>query len=127
MSVMLLAVPDVPPMKFIDEPQSGSPKAVGSSKLLVCNADGQPSPSYRWTRSDISRQPLEAGGDVEQVVDGGSSGTLRIKNVSRSDAGRYRCTALNGLGAVVSREAVVQVACKILLFLLSTCICAACN
>mgnify|MGYP001803412376 FL=1 len=41
-----------------------------------------------------------------------SDGTLVISTVSDTDAGVYRCTVSNGLGAPMSAEAHLSVICK---------------
>ena len=71
---------------------------------LSCNASGMPSPMVSWIKvNDHTRTPL-------------SELVLVLTNISRSDAGEYRCEASNGCGNA-SETARIFVQCK-----LTTCI-----
>ena len=62
---------------------------------LKCLAEGEPRPNIVWTRlCDNS------------VV------TMPMTNIRKQDAGKYRCTANNGVGIPASKEVFVDVQCK---------------
>ena len=66
---------------------------------LTCLPEGNPLPSFTWTRlSDNS------------VV------TMPLTNVRRQDAGEYRCIAVNGVGKPASKDAMLVVECECSLF-----------
>jgi len=95
---------------FYQEPLTGSPKAIGSLKLLQCYANGDPSPYYRWLK------------DEKYITGNTTDTTLRIDNIQRSDAGHYQCMAINSHGALLSNQVYIHIACKyseynVLLFL----------
>ena len=89
-----------PPTKFTSQPQSGNPQVLGSSKFLVCGANGNPSPTYRW-KKDGRFLPSEFNGS-----------SLKIKTMQKSSVGLYQCVASNVYGAILSSTASVQVACE---------------
>ncbi|XP_026221678.1 neuronal cell adhesion molecule-like isoform X17 [Anabas testudineus] len=77
------------------------PSGPSSSKMVLrgqvlemeCIADGLPTPEISWTK--VSRDfPAKRTSFLHYQK------TLRIVNVSESDAGDYRCTARNRLGSV---------------------------
>ncbi|KAG1962074.1 contactin-4 isoform X1 [Pimephales promelas] len=70
-----------------------------------CEAQGHPSPSYRWKMNDsfISPQP----GSRYSI----SGGNLRISQLNKEeDAGIYQCLASNSFGTILSREASLHIA-----------------
>ena len=85
---------------FYQEPQTGSPKGIGSLKLLQCYANGDPSPYYRWLKDDEF--------STKNITDT----TLRIDNIQRSHAGNYQCLAINAHGALLSDRVFIYVACE---------------
>ncbi|XP_064381762.1 basement membrane-specific heparan sulfate proteoglycan core protein isoform X6 [Dromaius novaehollandiae] len=64
----------------------------GTAVELECLGLGEPKPHVTWSK---------VGGRIRPGVLV-SAGTLRIERVERSDAGQYRCTAANAVGAVQS-------------------------
>ena len=63
---------------------------------LTCQASGMPHPMVSWIKSDVQR----------------SNGSLLVlTNISRSEAGEYRCEASNQCGNA-SEAATVDVQCK---------------
>ncbi|XP_043564971.1 neuronal cell adhesion molecule a isoform X20 [Chiloscyllium plagiosum] len=77
-----------------------SPKEASSSKTVLrgqvlyleCIADGLPTPIIHWTKE---------GGELpsHRALEVNFKKTLKIIDVSESDAGKYRCTAKNYLGS----------------------------
>ena len=57
---------------------------------LVCEVSGIPKPQISWYRVK-SEMPADA--EVNE------DGNLVLKNLSRDDAGAYKCVAINDLGA----------------------------
>ena len=49
---------------------------------------------------------------TDGLVKGENSLSLHFTAVTREDAGRYRCSANNGIGDVVSKDANIIVICK---------------
>ncbi|XP_067053552.1 uncharacterized protein [Acropora muricata] len=71
---------------------SGETVSEGGNVTLKCLPEGNPLPSFTWTRlSDNS------------VV------TMPLTNVRRQDAGEYRCIAVNGVGKPASKDAMLVV------------------
>ena len=66
--------------------------------LLRCEASGYPAPTITWTK------------DGRQLH--GAQRTMNIAQSRKSDAGRYVCTADNGVGQPKTAEAYVIVQCK---------------
>ena len=60
---------------------------LGTRVTLVCDAQGEPTPEYRWTRN---RLPVQYSHRIQSV-----DNTLVIQRVQFSDAGRYECIAEN--------------------------------
>ena len=75
----------------------------GSNLQLFCIASGRPTPNITWVR-------IFQGGSVSEVLHRNT--TWDFKNISRTDAGTYRCTASNGVGNPVSRTLQVNVECE---------------
>ena len=75
----------------------------GSDLQLFCIASGRPTPDITWVR-------IFASGSVSEVSHRYT--TWDFKNISRTDAGTYRCTASNGVGNPVSRTLQVNVECE---------------
>ena len=78
-------------------PQS---KTVNESNpvLLRCEASGYPVPTITWTKDGRQFQAAQR--------------TVKIGQSRKSDAGRYVCTADNGVGQPKTAEAYVTVRCK---------------
>lgn len=70
---------------------------------LSCITDGKPLPLVTWTKV----------GDITNASNPDGQ-WLTIKKVKTTDAGTYRCTAINGVGkpAVATRQ--VTVFCKLM-------------
>ena len=95
---MLLSVPasltNVSPDQTVSEE---------SNMQLLCEATGKPTPNITWTRV------LEDGSNSEVLHQGP---TWDFPNISRTDAGTYRCTADNGFGNPVGYQVNVNVTCE---------------
>ena len=74
-----------------------------SNMQLLCEAAGKPTPNITWTRV------LEDGSNGEVLHQGS---TWDFPNISRTDAGTYRCTAYNGFGNPVGYQVKVNVTRK---------------
>ena len=70
---------------------------------LYCGASGEPAPNVTWIR-------LFKNGSESQVLHTGA--TWNIVRINRTDAGKYRCTANNGVGSPVNHTITVNVLCK---------------
>jgi len=95
---------DMPPLRFISHPEPGSPLVPGSTKVLLCTADGLPQPTYRWMKD---QKPM-----INVPAAAVNSGSLIIRNIAHPDAAVYQCIASNHLGAILSQPAHVHVACE---------------
>ncbi|KAK1784703.1 hypothetical protein P4O66_003383 [Electrophorus voltai] len=72
---------------------------------LSCEARGSPAPTYSWL---INRTHVDVEADIHYSLIGGN---LVIHNASEAvDFGRYQCRVENSVGAVLSREALLQFA-----------------
>ena len=74
----------------------------GSNASIACRADGNPDPTVFWTKVGTERVINEG---PELIIDG----------VEKNDAGRYVCTAFNGVGYNASAHFFVSITCKCIL------------
>ncbi|XP_068686464.1 hemicentin-2-like isoform X2 [Montipora foliosa] len=65
----------------------------GDVAELYCMSDGRPSPRVKWTKIGAANDALVSHSDGRR---------LTIKYANRTDAGTYRCTAVNGIGQAAS-------------------------
>uniref|UniRef100_A0A915A560 Ig-like domain-containing protein n=1 Tax=Parascaris univalens TaxID=6257 RepID=A0A915A560_PARUN len=90
---------------IIDFAPSNKTVIENSSLFWHCSANGYPSNiSYNWFYNDIPIKAAEVG--LRAVIQGGDLG---IRSVQRSDGGRYRCEATNGMTASASATAYLDV------------------
>ena len=75
----------------------------GKDLQLFCDASGMPPPNITWVR-------ISASGSESNALHWGT--TWDFKNISRTEAGTYRCTASNGVGSSVSHVFQVNVECE---------------
>ena len=75
----------------------------GSDLQLICDAYGRPTPNITWVR-------ITSSGSESDVLHRGT--TRGFKNISRTEAGTYRCIAYNGVGNPVNHTLRVYVECE---------------
>ncbi|XP_030670665.1 muscle, skeletal receptor tyrosine-protein kinase isoform X3 [Nomascus leucogenys] len=74
----------------------------GLKAVLPCTTMGNPKPSVSWIKGD---SPLRENSRIAVL----ESGSLRIHNVQKEDAGQYRCVAKNSLGTAYSKVVKLEV------------------
>uniref|UniRef100_A0A8C3FPR9 receptor protein-tyrosine kinase n=1 Tax=Chrysemys picta bellii TaxID=8478 RepID=A0A8C3FPR9_CHRPI len=74
----------------------------GLKAVLPCTTMGNPKPSVSWIKGETV---LKENARIAVL----ESGSLRIHNVQREDAGHYRCVAKNSLGAAYSKPVTMDV------------------
>lgn len=70
----------------------------GTTVVLNCQADGEPTPMIEWSRQG---RPLLGISRFSTL----SNGTLRISSAQKEDTAEYECVARNLLGSVLVRVA----------------------
>ncbi|UYV62097.1 hypothetical protein LAZ67_1007786 [Cordylochernes scorpioides] len=88
------------PPEWIQPTLSDTTALEGGSVTLTCRAKGFPEPTVRWSRVDDSQRDL------------GNSSVLVFNPVERVHAGKYRCTADNGLGPPLQHTVTLTVHCE---------------
>lgn len=68
----------------------------GSTVVLNCQAEGEPTPTIEWSQQG---RPL-LGNDSFSILPNGS---LRISSVQKEDTAQYECVARNLIGSVLVR------------------------
>jgi len=76
------------------------------SGSLNCIVFSNPASVITWIRQDTGLAITEG------LVKGNNSLSLNFTDVSREDAGRYRCSANNGIGNVVYTDVTLVITCK---------------
>ncbi|XP_029776219.1 muscle, skeletal receptor tyrosine-protein kinase isoform X5 [Suricata suricatta] len=74
----------------------------GLKAVLPCTTMGHPKPSVSWIKGDSALRENSRIAVLE-------SGSLRIHNVQKEDAGHYRCVAKNSLGTAYSKLVKLEV------------------
>ncbi|XP_008580816.1 PREDICTED: muscle, skeletal receptor tyrosine-protein kinase isoform X3 [Galeopterus variegatus] len=74
----------------------------GLKAVLPCTTMGNPKPSVSWIKGDSALRENSRIAVLE-------SGSLRIHNVQKDDAGQYRCVAKNSLGTAYSKLVKLEV------------------
>ncbi len=67
----------------------------GSSLILTVNITGEPKPESHWFLEDVEIHPDEH----TQIEGDGTFSRLTVKDVSTQNAGKYKVTAENKVGA----------------------------
>ncbi|KAK3090478.1 hypothetical protein FSP39_012184 [Pinctada imbricata] len=88
---------DLPP-QFTQEGNCDTPVLQDNQKILTCTAFSSPSSTYRWLRNG------------QFITNASFSGTHTIRDITRNDAGEYRCQAANKLGSILSQACNLVVA-----------------
>ena len=83
----------VPPI--INEISGNQTVTEKGNVTLKCLADGKPTPNITWTRLSDNR-----------VVD------IKLTEIGRQDAGKYRCNAKNGIGGSAIGDVWIVVQCE---------------
>lgn len=79
-----------PNVKIMNKPPSGTfTKQAGSSLTILCQGEGDPTPTLSWKRLN-SQMPASQSNQ--------NSGSLQFSSISENDAGTYQCIAGNGFG-----------------------------
>ncbi|XP_077985271.1 fibroblast growth factor receptor 2-like [Glandiceps talaboti] len=90
------------PPSITRHPSNKSTNEGTSSATLSCQADGNPTPTFTWTKDGSDLQS-----NSKYTLTGGS---LVIHNIVRDDDGQYRCVSDNGYGtAATSNPATLTV------------------
>uniref|UniRef100_A0A8D0GC51 receptor protein-tyrosine kinase n=1 Tax=Sphenodon punctatus TaxID=8508 RepID=A0A8D0GC51_SPHPU len=74
----------------------------GLKAVFPCTTMGNPKPSVSWIKGETVLKENARIAILE-------SGSLRIHNVQREDAGHYRCVAKNSLGTAYSKPGTLEV------------------
>lgn len=73
----------------------------GTDMTLLCESDGFPAPTVTWSKiGGVSNFSYPSG---QRLI---------IRNINRTEAGTYRCTASNGIGKPALHVMHVNVFCK---------------
>ena len=73
---------------------------------LTCDADGNPTPTFSWTKDgSVVNTTL-------RITFNENNKSLTITNVSRGDSGEYICVATNNVKTVQSNSSTLNVQCK---------------
>jgi peroxidase len=70
--------------------------AAGQAVKISCNATGAPNPVISWIKDDVHITEGNRYSTNQQ-------GVLTVRDVSKSDEGRYECAARNSIGVATAR------------------------
>eukprot|EP00090_Calanus_glacialis_P006877 TRINITY_DN15378_c0_g1_i1.p1 TRINITY_DN15378_c0_g1~~TRINITY_DN15378_c0_g1_i1.p1 ORF type:complete len:468 (-),score=49.34 TRINITY_DN15378_c0_g1_i1:75-1478(-) len=90
------------PKIFTSSSQHNLTVIKGSSVVLNCAASGNPEPIIVWTKRNRDLAGLD-----HRLSENGKK--LNLQNISENHAGRYTCTADNGVGNPVSEDITLKV------------------
>lgn len=68
----------------------------GTTVVLNCQAEGEPTPKIEWSRQGRPLQGLDRFSSL-------SNGSLRVSSAQKEDTAEYECVARNLLGSVLVR------------------------
>ena len=81
-------------------------KKEGENVTFTCDADGNPTPTFSWTKDgSVVNTTL-------RITFNENNKNLTITNVSRGDSGEYICVATNNVKTVQSNSSTLNVQCK---------------
>lgn len=80
----------------ITEEPAGTVVDAGSTVVLNCQAEGEPTPTIEWSRQG---RPLLGNDRLSSL----SNGSLRISSVQKEDTAAYECVARNLVGSALVR------------------------
>ncbi|KAG1650328.1 Down syndrome cell adhesion molecule-like protein Dscam2 [Nymphon striatum] len=95
------------PPKWVIQPKD-IVTSLGSSVLIHCKATGNPHPSIEWMK-------LFSGREVTSFIDENKNhilyenGTLMMKDINNTDAGKYSCIADNGIGKPIVKKITLSI------------------
>ena len=81
-------------------------KTEGENVTFTCDADGNPTPTFSWTKDD------SVVNKTSRITFNADKKQLTITNVDRGDSGKYICVATNGVNKVQSNSSTLNVQCK---------------
>ncbi|XP_063923423.1 protein sidekick isoform X2 [Zophobas morio] len=84
--------------RFTTSSASSSIIRLGTTKILQCQAFGNPSPQFRWLKDGVP------------ITEFSTDAYYKIFSASQKDEGSYRCTASNKIGSILSEEIKILVA-----------------
>ncbi|KAK6994219.1 neuroglian-like isoform X4 [Biomphalaria glabrata] len=89
------------PPRLYNQPDDNVYYKAGEKVELPCEADGEPKPSFEWTRNDITYSPKDEDGMIDRVL---QAGTLVFYSPEDRDEGIYQCFAKNDFGRSASKK-----------------------
>ena len=81
-------------------------KTEGENVTFTCDADGNPTPTFSWTKDG------SVVNTSSRITFNENNKNLTITNVSRGDSGEYICVATNNVKTVQSNSSTLNVQCK---------------
>ncbi|XP_064211219.1 protein sidekick isoform X2 [Tribolium castaneum] len=84
--------------RFTTSSASSSIIRLGTTKIIQCQAFGNPSPQFRWLK------------DWVPITEFSTDAYYKIISASHKDEGSYRCIAANKIGSILSEEMKILVA-----------------
>ncbi|KAH9380972.1 hypothetical protein HPB48_021078 [Haemaphysalis longicornis] len=93
------------PPAWTVEPSSGA-VLLGDNLDIGCQSYGYPEPTVTWQKRNSFCANGIAGPRTPSAV---VNGTLRIRNATKADGGKYVCTAANSYGERIEKEVTVRV------------------
>ncbi|CAH3134799.1 unnamed protein product, partial [Porites lobata] len=91
--------------EFNTHPQNKT-KTEGENVTFTCDADGNPAPTFSWTKDG------SVVNTTSRITFNENNKTLTITNVIRGDSGEYICVATNNVDTVQSNPSTLNVQCQ---------------
>lgn len=92
----VLEIQPISEINIVERPRNHTAH-VGDSVVFICRSDTWPAPKVTWTRDIKDIPQMQILGNLSPNTSLVEQETLRLHNVSKSDAGRYTCTMGNGM------------------------------